>query len=256
MKRIASAAALLALAALAASAQDARQIARDARDRIRADTVSTRARMVITDKSGSKTERLVDQYSAKVDGADATMIVFQKPAGVAGTRFLTIANKDKPDDRWIFLPSLGKVRRISAGEGSGSFMGTDFSYDDVSLMDRDVDLDTFTLAREEILDGKACWVLEAKPKDPGYQYSRMLLWIGKTDSISWKIEMYDRRDVPVKVLTIDKVQDIQGRLSPVQTTVRSVQAGTSTVLYVDILKYDEKIPPSVFTVRFLETGRP
>lgn len=256
MKRIASAAAVLALAALTASAQDAQAIARTARDRIRADTVSTRARMVITDKSGSKTERLVDQYSAKVDGADATMIVFQKPAGVAGTRFLTIANKDKPDDRWIFLPSLGKVRRISAGEGSGSFMGTDFSYDDVSLMDRDVDLDTFTLAREETLDGKSCWVLEARPKDPGYQYSRMLLWIGKADSISWKIEMYDRRDAPVKVLTIDKVQDIQGRLSPVQTTVKSVQAGTSTVLFVDILKYDDKIPPTVFTVRFLETGRP
>lgn len=255
MKRIAAAAALT-LAALAASAQDARQIAQAARDRIRADTLSTRARMVITDKGGAVTERLVDQYSATVDGSDATVVIFQKPAGVAGTRFLTIANKDKPDDRWIFLPSLGKVRRISAGEGSGSFMGTDFSYDDVSLMDRDVDLDTFTLVREETLDGKACWVLEARPKDPGYQYSRMLLWIGKSDSISWKIEMYDRRDVQVKVLTIDKVQDIQGRLSPVQTTVRSVQAGTSTVLYVDILKYDDRIPPSVFTVRFLETGRP
>ncbi|HOX12391.1 MAG TPA: outer membrane lipoprotein-sorting protein [Spirochaetia bacterium] len=256
MKRIASAAAALALAVLAASAQDAQAIARAARDRIRADTVSTRARMVITDKSGAQTERLVDQYSATVDGADATMIVFQKPASVAGTRFLTIQAPGKPEDRWIFLPSLGKVRRISAGEGSGSFMGTDFSYDDVSLMDRDVDLDTFTLAREETLDGKACWVLEARPKDPGYQYSRMLLWIGKADSISWKIEMYDRRDAPVKVLTIDKVQDIQGRLSPVQTTVRSVQAGTSTVLFVDILKYDDKIPPTVFTVRFLETGRP
>ncbi len=256
MKRVLLTAAALALAVLSSGAQDAREIARAARERIQADTVSTRARMVITDKSGAKTERLLDQYSATVDGADATMIVFQKPAGVAGTRFLTIQGPGKPEDRWIFLPSLGKVRRISAGEGSGSFMGTDFSYDDVSLMDRDVDRDTFTLVREESLDGKACWVLEARPKDPGYQYSRMLLWIGKADSISWKAEMYDRKDTLAKTLTVDKVQDIQGRLSPVQTTMRSVPAGTSTVLFVDILKYDEKIPPSVFTVRFLETGRP
>ena len=124
------------------------------------------------------------------------------------------------------------------------------------MMDRDVDLDVFALVREETLDGRACRVLEARPRDSGYQYSRMLLWIGRADSISWKIEMYDKRDVLVKTLTIDKVQDIQGRLSPVQTTIRSVQAGTSTVLHVDILKYDDKIPPSVFTVRFLETGRP
>lgn len=256
MKRILLAASALYMAVLLSSAQDARQIAQAARDRIRADTVSTRARMVITDKSGAKTERLVDQYSATVEGSDAMMIVFQKPATVAGTRFLTIRRPGKPEDRWIFLPSLGKVRRIFSGEGSGSFVGTDFSYDDVSLMDRDVDLDTFTLVREETLDGKPCWVLEARPKDSGYQYSRMLLWIGKGDSISWKIEMYDKKSALVKTLTIDKVQDIQGRLSPVQTTVRSVQAGTSTVLFVEILKYDDTIPASVFTQRFLETGRP
>ncbi len=256
MKRTMLAAALCLAAFATVGAQDAQAIARAARDRIRADTVSTRARMVITDKSGAVTERLVDQYSATVDGADATVVIFQKPASVAGTRFLTIQGPGKPEDRWIFLPSLGKVRRISAGEGSGSFMGTDFSYDDVSLMDRDADLDDYAMVREETLDGKACWVIEAKPKDAAYQYSRMLMWIGKADSISWKIEMYDRKASLMKSLTIDEVKDIQGRLTPVRTTVRSVQAGTSTTLYVDIMKYDEKIPPTVFTVRFLETGRP
>jgi len=246
----------LGLSALGVYAQNAQEIARAARDRVHADTVSTRARMVITDKSGGTTERLVDQYSATVNGADSTVVVFQKPASVAGTRFLTVQNPGKPEDRWIFLPALGKVRRISAGEGSGSFMGTDFSYDDVSLMDRDIDLDTYTMVREESLDGKSCWVIEARPKDAGYQYSRMLLWIDKGNSVSWKIEMYDKKDTLVKTLAIDKVRDIQGRLTPVQTTVRSVQAGSSTVLFVDIMKYDEKIPASVFTIRFLETGRP
>lgn len=255
MKRIALVTALC-LSALAAYSQNAQEIARAARDRIHADTVSTRARMIITDKAGGQTERLVDQYSAKVDGADAAVIIFQKPASVAGTRFLILQNPGKDEDRWIFLPALGKVRRISAGEGSGSFMGTDFSYDDISLMDRDIDLDTFALEGEESLEGRACWVLEARPKNPAYQYSRMLLWIDKASSVTWKVEMYDRKDSLFKTLTIDKVQDIQGRLSPVQTTVRSVAAGTSTVLYVDILKYDDKIPASVFTVRFLETGRP
>ena len=256
MKRFLALAATVFFLGAAASAQDAREIARGARDRIHADTVSTRARMVITDKSGGTTERLVDQYSAKVNGADCTVIIFQKPASIAGTRFLTISNTDKPDDRWIFLPSLGKVRRVSAGEGSSSFMGTDFSYDDISLMDRDVDQDSYTLVREEQVNGKACWVVEARPKNDSYQYSRTLMWVDKANSVSWKIEMYDQKNVLVKTLSIDSVKDIQGRLTPIQTTVRSVQAGTSTTLYVDIMKYDEKIPSSVFTVRFLETGRP
>ncbi len=256
MRRMLLLTAAAVLAAGGVHAQDAQAIAREARDRIQADTVSTRARMVILDKSGAATERMVDQYSAKVGDADGTVIIFQKPAGVAGTRFLTLSSPGKPEDRWIFLPSLGKVRRVSAGEGSGSFMGTDFSYDDVSLMDREADLDTYTLVREEALDGKDCWVIEARPKDPAYQYSCMRMWIDKGNYVSWKLEMYDRKGALVKTLTIDEVKDIQGRLSPVRTTIRSVQAGTSTTLYVDIMKYDDKIPPSVFTVRFLETGRP
>jgi outer membrane lipoprotein-sorting protein len=256
MKRILSLIAAAFVLAGSAYSQSAEEIAREARDRIRADTVSTRARMVIRDKAGGTTERLVDEYSAKLNGANAMVVIFQKPSSVAGTRFLTMENPGKPDDRWIFLPSLGKVRRVSAGEGSGSFMGTDFSYDDISLMDRDPDLDVYTLVREEAVDGKPCHVIEAKPKDDSYQYSRMLMWIDKDTSVSWKIEMYDRRNVLTKTLAIEKVQEIQGRLTPTQTTVRSVQAGTSTTLYVDIMKYDEKIPASVFTVRFLETGRP
>jgi len=103
--------ALLAGGALALYAQDAELIVRSSRDRIKADTVSTRSRMVIRAKDGSTSERLIDQYSKDGPKGSRTVIVFQRPETVAGTRFLTMENAGGPDDRWIFLPGIGKVRR-------------------------------------------------------------------------------------------------------------------------------------------------
>lgn len=256
MKRSIATLVLIAAALASATAQTADEIVRTSRDRIQADTISTRSRMVIQDVDGSTTERLVDQYTSRSKTGDKTMIVFQKPAGIAGTRFLTVENSGKADDRWIFLPSLGKVRRIAASEGSGSFMGTDLSYDDVSSADRDADEDTHSLVREEELEGKACWVIESKPKDSGYQYSRMVSWIEKDTSIAKKVEMYDKKGGLLKVLEIGQVEDVQGRLTAKRTKISTVPAKTATTITVEIIKYDDKIPESVFTTRFLETGRP
>jgi hypothetical protein len=265
MKRTIAAAAALALAAAfagsgafaqSAAAPSAAEIVKSSRDRIKADTVSTRSQMIIAAKDGSTTERLVDQYSSKSGGSNKTVVVFQKPASVANTRFLTIENPGKADDRWIFLPALGKVRRIAASEGSGSFMGTDLSYDDVSSADRDSDADAHALLREESLDGKDSWVIESRPKDPDYQYSRMVSWIEKSTRISLKIELYDRKGDLVKVLEILKSEDKQGRLTPTVTRMTTVKAKTSTTINVEIVKYDDPVPASVFTTKFLETGRP
>jgi hypothetical protein len=108
-------------------AQDAASIVRASRDRITADTISTRSRMTVTTRDGTSSERLVDQYSKDGPNGARAVIVFQQPASVAGTRFLTMDNAEGTDDRWIYLPSLGRVRRVAASEGSGSFVGTDFS---------------------------------------------------------------------------------------------------------------------------------
>lgn len=256
MKQMILLACVTALSALPLGAQDAASVVRESRDRITADTVSTRSRMVLTAKNGSTTERRLDQYSKDGPKGSRIIVVFQSPAAVAGTRFLTMENPGGADDRWIFLPSLGKVRRIAASEGSGSFVGTDLSYDDISAADRDADLDTHRLLREESLNGAACYVIESVPKDTSYQYSRMVQWIDKTTRVNHKVELYDRRGTPVKTLEILELKDVQGRLSPMLTKMSTLAAGTSTTITVEILKYDDPIPEGVFTTRFLETGRP
>ncbi len=247
--------AILAAMTQALFAQDAQAIVEAARNRIDAKTVSSRSRMTLVAKGGSTSERLIDQYSSDSPKGDRTIIVFQKPASVAGTRFLTMENKGGEDDRWIFLPSLGKVRRIASAEGSGSFMGTDLSYDDISSADRDASLDAHRYLREETLDGKACHVIESVPKDAKYQYSKMVSWIDKGSLVAWKIELYGKNGELVKLLEVLETKDVQSRITPVRTRMTTVAAQTSTTINVDIIKYDDKIPEGVFTVDYLSTGR-
>ena len=254
MKKFIVLAVLLTSAGLL-NAQDAVSIVNSAKNRVKMDTISSRSRMVITAKDGSVTERVIDQYSKDGPNGSRTVIVFQKPANVAGTRFLTMDTASGGSDRWIFLPSLGRTRRIAASESGGSFMGTDFSYDDISSMDRDVSLDTHTFIREETLNGKSCYVIQSVPKDNSFQYSKTVVWIDKTSFLIYKSEMYNRRDELVKVMEMSDFKDVQGRLTPMQTKISTVTAGSSTTIYMEIIKYDDQIPEAVFTTAYLETGR-
>ena len=236
-------------------AQDAASIVSRSRNRISAVTIQNRSRWVITAKNGSTTERLIDQYSKDdASGLSRVVIEFRNPASVAGTRFLSLDTGKGGSNQWIFLPSLGKTRRISSSEGSGSFMGTDFSYDDIASADRNADLDTHVILREENLNGKACYVIESKPKDSSYQYSKMIQWIDKSNMVPYKIELFDKKGTHVKTLEILELKDIDGKLSPVKTRMTTVGGGNTTI-NTEILKYDENIPESVFSTAYLETGK-
>jgi len=236
-------------------AQDGEAIVRSSRDRIKADTISTRSRMVIQSRNGSTTERLIDQYSKDGPKGSRAVIVFQQPASVAGTRFLTMANPGGADDRWIYLPEIGRVRRVASSEGGGSFMGTDFSYDDISATSRSADNDTHTILREETLGGVQCYVIQSVPKDSSFQYSKMVQWIAKDTFVIMKIELYDRRNTLVKTVEMSGIQNIQGNLTVTVTKMTTHAAGTSTTITNEIVKYNDPIPEVVFTVEFLETGR-
>ncbi|MDR1351792.1 MAG: outer membrane lipoprotein-sorting protein [Treponema sp.] len=257
MKRVVVLTAMLTAFTLAVGAQEsAAEIMERAKGLRAAQTMSTRSRMVITARDGSTTERMIDQY-AKDDarGNARAIIVFQSPATVRGTRFLTMDNASGKSDQWIYLPAIGKVRRIAASESGGNFMGTDFSYDDMSMMDRDTGLDTHTVLREESFNGAACYVIQSAPLAEDYQYSKTVSWIDKANYRVYKSELYNRRGALLKVMEMSGYTTVQGHDTPAETRVSTVAAGTSTTIYMDIIKYDDPIPESVFTTAYLETGR-
>jgi outer membrane lipoprotein-sorting protein len=247
-------------AVISAQTPDAAAIVDKSRNRIKAATILNRSRMTVAAKDGSLSNRVIDQYSKDGSKGEHRAVVEFKhsanPANIINTRFLTIENQSGSDEQWIFLPSLGKVRRIASSEGSGSFVGSDFSYSDIASANRSPGLDTHRILREEELGGKPCYVIESVPKDSSYQYSKMIQWIDKDNSVNYKIELYDKRGTHVKTMEIPEFKDVQGRLSPMVTKMSSLTEGTSTTITVERLEYDSAIPESVFTPRYLETGRP
>ncbi|MDR1443929.1 MAG: outer membrane lipoprotein-sorting protein [Treponema sp.] len=254
-KKLAGAAALF-LAALSAGAQNAEEIIRASRNRIEADTTYTLSTMILKAKNGSETRRVIEQFSSDGPDGDRLMIVFREPRSVAGTRFLTIENPGAGDDRWIFQPARGREQRIAAMDGSKSFVGTDFSNDDISSASRNADLDTHSLLREESLGEYSCYVIQSAPRDSSYQYSRMVQWIDKTTGVCHKIELYDKGNVLVKTMETLSLEMKDGRLTAMQTRMTTHAAGTSTLIMVDDIRYNARIPDGVFTREFLVTGRP
>ncbi len=209
-------------------AETAEEIVSKARTKSSVNSVATRSKMEIQ-KSGQTLNILViDQFSSKdKDGMQRTLISFREPANAKGTRFLMLKKVNGSADQRIFLPNLGKVRRIaSENEGSESFMGTDFSYNDVSFMDRDVSLDTHTVLREEELGGKQCYVIEAVPKDKKYAYSKMLMWIEKESNTLLKGEFYDAKDKLEKLMELSDYKDVNGIMTPFTTKLSSVKVNT------------------------------
>jgi len=98
-------------------------------------------------------------------------------------------------------------------------------------------------------------VIQSVPKDNSFQYSKTIVWIDKANFLIYKSEMYNRRNELVKVMEMTEFKDVQGRLTPMQTKISTVTAGSSTTIYMEIVKYDDQIPEAVFTTAYLETGR-
>ena len=254
MKRI-TVVIILLLGVSSLNAQDAAFIINAARNRVQSETVYSRSRMVTTAKNGSTRELTIDQFSKDGPHGARTVIVFLSPKSVERTRFLTMNNASGGSDQWIFLPDLNKLRRIATSQSGGSFMGTAFSYDDISVLDRDVSLDTHTLLPEETLNGSLCYVIQSVPKDCSHLYSRTITWIDRENNLIYKAEMYDRRGDLAKVMEMSGFKDIQGRNTPMQTKITAVKDGTSTTIFMENMKYDAPIREGFFTTAFLETGR-
>jgi hypothetical protein len=194
-----------------------------------------------------------------MDGAEdlgRVLMIFHAPASVKNTRFLVMEKEgDADDDQWIYLPAMQRVRRIAASEGSSSFMGSDFSYDDMSS--RDIDDYSYEILGEESVDGHDCYMVQVLPDDADdNQYSKLITWVDKAVWVNRKVEMYDKKGELEKVLKVERLEVVQGYQTPIVTRMSNVQNGHSTLLTVKKFVYNESFPGSIFSTRFLKTGKP
>lgn len=163
---------------------------------------TARQTMVLRNKQGQESRRSLRIKVLEVEGdGDKSLFVFDEPRDVEGTAFLIHAHKVEADDQWLYLPALKRVKRISSANRSGSFMGSEFSYEDMGA--QELEKYTYRYLRDEACGELTCTVIERVPTDGKSGYSRQVVWQDRDELRTWKVEYYDRKDAHLKTLTMD-----------------------------------------------------
>ena len=187
--------------------------------------------MILRNKQGKESIRAIRTKTLEmIDDGDKSLSIFDSPKDVKGTAFLTFSHKTGDDDQWLYLPALKRVKRINSRNKSGSFMGSEFAYEDIGS--QEVEKYRYKYLREEMYQGQHCFVVESFPVDSRNSgYSKRVSWIDKEEYRSQKIEFYDRKQSLLKTLTFTGYQKYTGKhWRPDSMDMVNHQTGKSTTL--------------------------
>jgi outer membrane lipoprotein-sorting protein len=202
----------------------------DRRDSGFEDSVAT-MQMVLRNKQGDESTREVRVRTLEVEGdGDKSLSIFDEPADVKGTAFLTFSHINEPDDQWLYLPALKRVKRIASKNKSGPFMGSEFAYEDISS--DEVEKYTYRYLRDEACADMECFVVERYPVDENSGYTRQVVWYDKQEYRPQKVVYYDRKNELLKTLTFhDYRQYLDRYWRAMRYEMVNHQTGKSTTLY-------------------------
>lgn len=186
--------------------------------------------MLIASSPDSIVSREMRQMTLEVahDG-DKSIMVFDRPRDLKGTAILTFTHKLEPDEQWLYLPALKRVKRISSTDKSGPFMGSEFAYEDLSS--QEVEKYGYKFLREESINGEQCFVLERIPTDKNSGYIRQVIWVDQSEYRMQRIEYYDRKNTLIKSMAPVAYQQYLDRYwRPRELIMTNHQTGKSTTL--------------------------
>jgi len=181
-------------------------------------------------------------------GEQKYFMYFHSPADVAGMTFMVYKFPNRDDDRWLFIPAINLVNRIAARDSRSSFVGSDFTYEDIS--GRDLSADAHTLVTEDQIGGRKVYVVESTPRSPA-EYARKLAWIDQTTFLPLKEEYYDVQDALYKVFTADEIKEVQGFPTAVKRTMVNVKTGHKTEVVFERVQYEVGLGDDLFSERYL-----
>lgn len=186
--------------------------------------------MILRNRQGQESHRITHSQALEVEGdGDKTLIVFDSPRDVNGTAFLSYSHALTPDEQWIYLPALKRIKRISSKNKSGPFMGSEFAYEDISS--QEVKKYTYKFLGEEKIDGVDTYVVEQHPAYENSGYTRLITWIHKAEFYPIKVEFYDRKNKHLKTLTYhDYKQYLNQYWRPGRMEMKNHITGKTTTL--------------------------
>ncbi len=252
---------MMALLPLQAADLTARQIMERVDDRDDGDNGISDMVMTLIDKKGNKRARKIRSY-IKDKGEDKQRIMFfMAPADVKDTGFLTYDYDDysKDDDQWLYLPALGKSKRIASSDKSGSFMGSDFNYSDMTS--RNLDAYDFRILDEKEVRGAKTWVIEAIPKteeeidETGY--SKSVLFVRQDNYMVVRAVLWVNEGGRIKYMDSPKIELIDGiwfATKQTMTTKKNRRTVHKTELNFYNIKFNQPLDQSMFSLRRLEKG--
>ena len=218
--------------------------------------------MILIDKKGKKRIRKLKTFGGKKDKDTLSLMFFLSPADVKNTGFLTYDYNEsgKDDDQWLYLPALRKTKRIAAGDKSGSFMGSDLNYSDMTTPD--LDLYDYTLMKETEVRGNKVWQIKAVPKSKDEAkksgYSKSVIFIRQDNYVMIRAVRWVYKKRRNKYLDVKKLEKIDGIWVSTEMHV-TTKTGKKT-LHKTILKQknirfnQDEVNANLFTVRRLEKG--
>jgi outer membrane lipoprotein-sorting protein len=197
----------------------------------------SKVRMRLINAQGNVRERELTMLRINLGktGDQRYTIYFHNPADVKGTSFLVWKYPGKESDRWIYVPTLRLVKRIAADDKRSSFVGSDFTYEDVS--GRNLEDETHTFVRKEELSGRPTYVVESKPKAV-IDYSRRLSWIDSERWLLLKEEYFDARNDPLRTFAADKVEQTGKYWTVTARSMKNLQSGHRTEVVYGEVGYD------------------
>ncbi|MEE9251369.1 MAG: outer membrane lipoprotein-sorting protein [Alphaproteobacteria bacterium] len=183
----------------------------DRRDRGFGDTRAVLT-MILENRRGQTSERRLRIDTLEVpdeNDGDKSLVVFDRPRDIKGTALLSYSHILDPDDQWLYLPALKRVKRISSRNKSGPFVGSEFAYEDIAA--QDLKKYSYTWLRDEPCGALECFVLERRPLYAKSGYTRLVTWYDKAEYRMQRVDYYDRKDDLLKTLTFGDYRQYLGK---------------------------------------------
>jgi len=181
---------------------------------------------------------------------DYQLIQFLEPADVRGTSLLTHQDPKGDDNQWLYLPELRRVKRIASSGKTGSFMGSEFSYEDIGGNT----LDKFKYAKigDDKYAGRDCYLLEKTPTYANSGYTKIKVWISKDSNLVLRQDFFDRKNSLLKTMTFEGHKQYGSTWRSAKIAVENLQTKKKSVLTFDTRKLRSGLSADLFTERNLQ----
>jgi len=240
---------------------DAREIMQRVVDRDDGDTRIADMDLLLIDKSGQERFRKVRSFAKDLGRDTHQLVFFLSPADVEDTGLLTYDYRgtERDDDQWLYLPALKKTKRIASTDQSGSFLGTDFSYADLTRLE--VSSYEFELLDEVEVYGAPTWQIEARPITDAERertgYEKSMFFVRKDNFFVVRCVHWVKQGNKLKYLDVKRMEQIDGIWVGTEMHMTTKKGSTmlhKTILRTGNLRFDAALDDEIFTVRQLEKG--